>query len=280
MSSFNIPQNLCVTFHCLYDNNSDPLLVNRELFIHTDEIRNFFIFLANEGYNFCLPENAIKGRKNCVVTFDDGYFNNSLFIKIADELNIPFIIFLTGFNIENQIPFLWDLVAISDHKTNYWNTDYSLTYKQLEVYKSKLMNDSYRPFVLDELNSFSDNKLINLGYHGYYHQPFTLYGEKFIDRELGNSEAFMKKLNNKLTINHFAFPNGLFSFYSRQKIKLQYDYIYTIETGGFSIGSKFINRFSLVNPDIYGDLKSQIIKSNRLSRRLYRKFTTLKISYS
>ncbi len=243
MNMNKLPDNLCLTFHCLYENKTGSPVVNQELFIHIDAIRKFCIFLKENEYNFCLPENALKGKKNCIVTFDDGYFNNSYFLKIAEELEIPFIIFLAGYNIENQMPFLWDLDAVSEKKSNYWKSDYSYTYNRLEKYKDKLLNDYHRPFSLQEISSLGKSNFVHFGYHGYYHQPFTFFGEKFIEREVVKSEEFMKKLNVK-TINHFAFPNGLSSFYSKWKVKSKYDFIYTIDPGGFSIGSKFINRFS------------------------------------
>ncbi len=274
----HLPLNLCLTFHCLYKKGLDNPLVNQELFISTENIKKLCNNLKSKGYNFCLPETTIENQRNCILTFDDGYYNNFYFLEIADELKIPFIVFLTGYNIETNSPFLWDTIPYSKLNLKYWNTDYSVSYNKVIESKLKLNDSIHRPFSIEELNSIGQNDYIKFGYHGYYHQPFTYFGEHFITREINESEKFMNKIKyNKL--NHFAFPNGLYSFYSKWKIKSKYDFIYTIQSGEFSNKSKFINRFSLLNPDIYGSLEGQIIKANRISRRIIRKIHTLKASY-
>jgi len=274
----NLPLNLCLTFHCLYNKGLENPLVNQELFISSEDIKKLCINLKSKGYNFCLPETTIKNQRNCIITFDDGYYNNFYFLEIAEELKIPFIIFLSGYNIETNSPFLWDTIPYSNINLKYWNTDYSVSYNKVKESQIKLKYSIHRPFSIQELNSIGNRDYLNFGYHGYYHQPFTYFGENFITRELNESDKFMNKImHNK--INHFAFPNGLYSFYSKWKIKSKYDFIYTIQSGEFSNKSKFINRFSLLNPDIYGSLEGQILKANRISRRIIRKIHTLKASY-
>jgi peptidoglycan/xylan/chitin deacetylase (PgdA/CDA1 family) len=274
----NLPLNVCLTFHCLYNKGLENPLVNQELFISSEDIKKLCINLKSKGYNFCLPETTIKNQRNCIITFDDGYYNNFYFLEIAEELKIPFIIFLSGYNIETNSPFLWDTIPYSNINLKYWNTDYSVSYNKVKESQLKLIDSIHRPFSIQELNSIGQSDYLNFGYHGYYHQPFTYFGENFIIRELNESDKFMNKImHNK--INHFAFPNGLYSIYSKWIIKSKYDYIYTIQSGEFSINSKFINRFSLLNPDIYGSLEGQILKANRFSRRIIRKIHTLKASY-
>ncbi|EMK15697.1 polysaccharide deacetylase [Leptospira kirschneri serovar Bim str. 1051] len=279
MNKIRLPDNLCLVFHCIKKSDSLTPLVYPELFVELNDIKDLCQELKNQDYHFCLPETAIEGRKNCIITFDDGYFNNKYFLEVAEALEIPFVIFLASYNIQNQSPFIWDLAAFSGKSIHFWKSDYALVYPLFESkVKEALSNLNHKPLNFTDIEEMSKSKYVHFAFHGHYHQPMVRFGEKFIERELTESKKFMNQLScNKL--NHFAFPNGLYTFYSLSKIKKEYDFVYSIIPGRFKVGSNCINRYSLINPEFAGSFFFQISKSSMFHRKLYTRLKTVQLSY-
>ncbi|MCG9875823.1 MAG: polysaccharide deacetylase family protein [Leptospiraceae bacterium] len=272
-----IPDNLCLTLHCLFDEEGEKPLVNKELFISIQYLKKFLTSLQEKEYKFCLPENVKIGQKNCIITFDDGYYNNALFQKIAHEFNLPFIIFLVGYNILNGQPFIWDRVAYDQSNLQYWNMDYQKIYENIEQSSFLSENVVHRPFTLEEINKLGEDKNVYFGYHGFYHQPFTFKSTKYFEREFQKSKEFMDLIHKKL--NHFAFPNGLYTKKAKKIALNNYDYLFTINPGNFRSNDRVINRYSLINPDYYTDFIDQIHRANYLHKKIIRKLTTSYLSY-
>ncbi|NCN08291.1 MAG: polysaccharide deacetylase family protein [Leptospira sp.] len=256
-SLVKFPNNLCILFHCLYKKEFGQPLVNKNLFVDVNELKEFCVKLKNEGYNFCLPETALPDRKNCILTFDDGYKNNMLFLEIAYELEIPFIIFIAPYYISNQLPYIWDLVEYCNLKFHYWKEDYvsffnNFTHNIDELRKSNL----HKPMSLEDISEMKKSKYANFAFHTDIHQPMVKYGEQYFDREFKESKKFFD-IYIKNYLNHFAFPNGLYTSKSLLRAIKTYDYIYTIFPGEFKLNEQIIPRFSLINSR-YGSLISQV----------------------
>ena len=135
-----------------------------------------FASLKNEGYRFVLPgEAAEKNGPVCSVTFDDGYYNNRHFLETAEKHNIPFILFVTSYNVMHRIPFMWDVWEAT--RTGRWPIS-SVSYKRLYESMSPderelLSNDTHRPFTPEELEAFAAHPLVRLAPHGHTHQPMV-----------------------------------------------------------------------------------------------------------
>ncbi len=225
------------------------------------------------GYIFKLPHQISSKQSNfCSVTFDDGYANNRFFIDIADKFNIPFIVFLSSYNIIDQVPFLWDLHQ--KHKLVPPN-ETGLSYKELYAKidsKSKdvLMNEAHRPLTLAELTLMAKNKWAHFGLHTHHHQPLT---QKFLDlipQEIEQNIDFLSQFEKSL-LKDFSLPCGMFSKAIIKKMLNFFDRIYTIEGGYFIPGSKIIHRISLVNPEVGGSLIEQIERSFKIKNKIKNK---------
>ncbi len=263
-------KHICILLHSLRKCKEAPHIYP-ELSIHVDEVDELIGQLKQQGYKFVLPS-EIKTKsssieKTCSVTFDDGYFNNSYFLPIARKHNIPFVLFVSSYNIENQVPFIWDIMEVLGKKEWGFAMDhYQSIYEKLnkESYQ-KLMDQFYRPFTLDEILEFESDTHAYLGLHTHTHQPLIGKFVENIDAEIDKNLNFLSQFTKPLT-RDFAFPNGLYNRTSLNKVKSRFDRIYTIHGGGNSADSQMVHRVSLLNPEFGGPMVDQIQKSFKLKR--------------
>jgi peptidoglycan/xylan/chitin deacetylase (PgdA/CDA1 family) len=273
--------NICLVIHCIRNPEDAEPKVNRELFINLSDIDVFIKSLKNEGYRFVLPCDVEKTKDpTCCLTFDDGYYNNHHFLELAEKHNIPFILFLTSYNVVNRLPFIWDIWAAT--RKERWpivSIDYLKLYEQLNPSERDILNnDSHRPFTQEELEAFSANPLVHLAPHGHTHQPIVGHGLAEMENELEKNLFFLKRFKSVLP-DEFALPCGLHTVLSRRKLLAMFRRIYTIDGGGNSPGDRLINRISLISPEYGGALMSQIRTSFKLMPKLKRRIVTSLFSY-
>jgi hypothetical protein len=281
----SIPKKICLLIHCLYNNDSPKIISHPELFIHTSEVEKLFEYLKNQGYKFCLPEDSgkIEG-KTCSMTFDDGYFNNQLFLPIAEKYKIPFILFVNSLNILEQKPFIWDVDYQTSSRDVILSRNYSESYKTLNtIHSSSLMsNSNHKPFSIDEFTEFSSNSFTFLGLHTHSHQILINKYHLNIYQDLELNSIFLSNYPSFLK-KDLALPCGLVSKSILNRLNTLYDRIYTIDGGSSdpSVNRKksTISRISLVNPLLNGDLVDQIVKSNTIKSKMRRKLVNFRYSF-
>jgi peptidoglycan/xylan/chitin deacetylase (PgdA/CDA1 family) len=257
-------------------------MAHKELFVHLSDVEALVRNLKEEGYRFALPGDIRQSDGPvCSLTFDDGYFNNHSFLEVAEKYDIPFILFLTSYNVIHGLPFIWDIWEAT--RTEKWpisSADYRKLYESLNRNERELLyNDSHRPFTQDELGTFAAHPLVHLAPHGHTHQPMVGKYLKRIDPEIDNNLTFLAKYGNTLK-DDFSLPCGLYTGRSQKRLLTRFDRIYTIDGGGFSPDDRVINRISLINPDFGGPLREQIKQSFGLKRRLLRKALNIRYSSS
>lgn len=281
----NIPEKICLLIHCLYNDDSPKIISHPELFIHISEVEKLFDYLKNQGYKFCLPEDSgkIKG-KTCSMTFDDGYFNNQLFLPLAEKYKIPFILFVNSLNILEQKPFIWDVDYQLRSSDVILSRNYSESYKTLNIISSSslMSNSNHKPFSIDEFREFSSNSFTYLGLHTHSHQILINKYHFNINQELELNSNFLSSYPSFLK-KDLALPCGLVSKSVLSRLNTIYDRIYTID-GGSSNPSMYckkskISRISLVNPLLNGDLLDQIVKSNTIKSKIKRKLVNFRYSF-
>ncbi len=274
------PVHLCLLAHCISAPSSRPPLTHSELFIPLACLDELFEQLADEQFHFCLPGNAApEVRKTCSFTFDDGYANNILFLPLADKYQLPFILFLSSINITEQLPFLWDVASLTQSHGIRLVDDYRSAYARLDqsVVQKLLHDENHRPFTLAELQEFSASRWTHLALHTHSHQ--VLVG-RFLAQaamELEENSRFLSQFPRSLT-RDLALPCGLYTPGSANKLLKLVDRLYTIDGGGTTQNSSIIHRVSLINPQIGGDLMSQIKKSFSWRAKLRRKVVNFRYS--
>jgi peptidoglycan/xylan/chitin deacetylase (PgdA/CDA1 family) len=275
-------KNLCLVIHCIRDNIAPEPVAHKELFIHLSDIDALIRSLKEDGYRFNLPGRVAKSDGPvCSLTFDDGYYNNSNFLETAEKHGVPFILFLTSYNVIHQIPFIWDIWEASrTEKLPISSVDYQKLYESLNGNeKDFLYNDSHRPFTPEELEAFAAHPLVHLAPHGHTHQPMVGKYLKRIDAEIDNNLTFLAKYENTLK-EDFSLPCGLYTRYVKKRLLKRFERIYTIDGGDFSPGERVIHRISLINPDFGGPLREQIKRTFSIKSQLIRKAINIRYSNS
>jgi peptidoglycan/xylan/chitin deacetylase (PgdA/CDA1 family) len=275
-------KHLCLLIHCFQRSYSQNIISHKELFIQLKDIEKMIRSLKQSGYKFVLPmEIQETNGPTCSITFDDGYFNNSYFLELAEKYSVPIILFLTSYNIINQKPFIWDIWEAK--RNGKWRMSF-FNYRELYAEQNPeekylLQNENHRPFTMEELKSFSSHPLVYLAPHTHTHQPIVGKYINNIESEIEENISFLKSFSSPL-LNDFSLPSGLYTKLTKKVLLERFQRIYTIDGGGFSPLDRFINRISLVNPDVGGDLMSQIEKSFHWKSKSIRKITNMRYSNS
>lgn len=275
-------KNLCLVIHCLRDKSSPEPIVHRELFIPLADVQELLIYLKAEGYCFKLPGDIGRSSEPvCSLTFDDGYFNNSYFLETAEKNGVPFILFLTSYNVIHQVPFIWDIWEAT--RAERWpisSHNYQKHYEKLnDNEKDLLNNDSHRPFTQEELDTFAAHPLVHLAPHGHTHQPLVGEYLKGMDAEIDNCLAFLTRYGNALK-EDFSLPCGFCTGRVKKRLLKRFKRIYIEDGGDFLPGGRIINRVSLINPSVGGPLREQIRRNFSIKTRLLRKVINIRYSSS
>jgi peptidoglycan/xylan/chitin deacetylase (PgdA/CDA1 family) len=227
-------------------------------------------FLAR-GYRFTDLEDPSD--KTVTITFDDGYANNLLFSALAQEYNIPYIVFVSAYYTQTGTGFPW----MDPNQKNYdqmYQFDYYSHHEDLggsAVAKSE--SPQARPITINELSSLISTGLMELGCHGYYHQPLSKEFERYTENERSRS---MSVFNDHLDANprYYALANGVYTGRVVRDLLKTFDKVLTIDGMAFRSKDKVVHRLSLTSPDTSAPLSDQIDKSMRFIRQVKRAFRT------
>lgn len=272
------PMHLCLLAHCVSAPSSGIPLTHPELFIPFECLDELLGQLSDEQFHFCLPGNAVPGvKKTCSFTFDDGYANNMLFLPLAEKYQLPFILFLNSINITEQLPFLWDAASLTGTCGMRMVEDYRSAYACLDqsVIQRLLRDENHRPFTLTELQEFSTNCWVHFALHTHSHQVLVGRFLAQAKMEIEENSRFLSQFPRSLK-RDLALPCGLYTPGSANELLKLVDRLYTIDGGGTTQDSPIIHRVSLINPQIGGDLMSQVKKSFSWRAKLRRKIVNFR----
>src|SRR3989440_5823173 len=78
------------------------------------QFRQIVEYYLEHGYRFISPSDLLAGldpdKRYALLTFDDGYFNNSLALSVLEEFGVPAVFFIsTGHVLQNKC-FWWDVL--------------------------------------------------------------------------------------------------------------------------------------------------------------------------
>jgi peptidoglycan/xylan/chitin deacetylase (PgdA/CDA1 family) len=273
---------LCLLAHGLTEGTARPPRTSQELFISVDELDGLLEQLAREDFEFRLPDDAsTNGQRTCAVTFDDGYANNALFLPLAQKYRIPFVLFLSSLNVEEQIPFVWDVKNLaSGARWRHWNADYRHEYQHLDrrIVRDLAADDNHRPFTLDELRAFADSPWTYLGLHTHSHQPLVGRFLAKAEQEITENARFLAGFPRVLT-RDLALPCGLYTRGTNKSLlSTLVDRVYTCDGGRATFGASVVHRIPLINPLLGGTLISQVARATRARAQLRRKLANVRYS--
>jgi len=125
----------------------------------------------------------------------------------------------------------------------------------------------------EELNELKGESRLEIGCHGYYHQPLSKNFEKYLAPE---RDLAMASLDQQLGVQprYFALANGLYTKWVARELLRTFDRVFTIAGIPFRPKDRVVHRFSLVNPNLGGPLLQQIDRSLNPTRQIKRRVRT------
>jgi peptidoglycan/xylan/chitin deacetylase (PgdA/CDA1 family) len=262
---------LCLCFHCLCESYDDVSGESGELYVSLDDMQGMIEQFLARGYRF--SDLADPADNTVTITFDDGYANNLLFSKLAQEYEIPYIVFVSAYYTQTGAGFPW----MDPNQKNYeqmYQFDYYSHHENLgDSSVAKEESPQAQPMTYEELKSLTDTGLMEIGCHGYYHQPLSKEFEGYTEDELSRS---MSVFNEHLNVNprYFALANGMYTGRVVRDLLKTFDKVLTIDGTAFRAKDKVVHRLSLTSPDTTAPLSDQIDKSMRFARQVKRAIRT------
>lgn len=219
-------------FHGIFYDKKESLsnLVFPTGWITRDGFRRFVDRYSSRGYSFVTPAGILSGlneEKNYIlVTFDDGYFNNSQIFPVLKEYRIPACFCLTTNNIKYCKSFWWDVLYKERIKRGAGLgaifREFILLklkkYSEIEKYlidafgekAFKPVGDIDRPFDYNEITAFSKEKYVSFGNHTEDHAILENYSAEEAESQISCAQKYIFNLTGIKPLL-IAYPSGSYS---------------------------------------------------------------------
>ncbi len=160
-----------------------------------DHFRRLIEYYLEQGYRFITPDEVIAGLgdsgKFVMLSFDDGYFNNTLAVPILEQYKVPATFFVSTNHVQQQKSFWWDVLwrqrrAMGASEADLYEE--SLAFKPLRTseIEAKLIErfgpdclkprtDIDRPMTPAELRDFAACPFVRIGNHTMDHAILPNY---------------------------------------------------------------------------------------------------------
>jgi peptidoglycan/xylan/chitin deacetylase (PgdA/CDA1 family) len=220
---------LSFLFHGLFE-TADELrsgVVDPQQGITVEMFRTFVRYFRSESYLFISPADIAKGLstagRRILITFDDGYYNNSRALPILEEFDIPAVFFISTSHVKHEKAFWWDVVYREHRRrgcTAMETRSAIAAYKRLKTaaVESQLkeafgddvfrpIGDLDRPFSAEELSRFGRHRYVFLGNHTRDHAILTNYSEMEIREQIHGAQEDIREMTGQIP-TMIAYPNG------------------------------------------------------------------------
>jgi peptidoglycan/xylan/chitin deacetylase (PgdA/CDA1 family) len=221
-----------VLMHSLYESRSRvgdrSLTPDQEVTVA--DFRRFVEVMLEYGYTVVSPaqvDAGLKpGGKYLMITFDDGYFNNTLALDVLEQFHGPAVFFVsTGHVLENKA-FWWDGLSRELARSGVTRSERDAEIRRIKVsspgkiedwlrtrYGASVLapgSDLDRPFTPAELKHFARNQWVHLGNHTRDHVILTNTTPQEVARQVQGCQEALADLTGQTPIA-IAYPNGNYS---------------------------------------------------------------------
>jgi peptidoglycan/xylan/chitin deacetylase (PgdA/CDA1 family) len=187
-------------------------------------------YLLLHGYQFITPADVVRGLapggKYAMLTFDDGYYNNSLALPVLERLRVPATFFISTDHVRRNKCFWWDVLfrerrAQGASPGRIYREAVSfkrLTTDQIETrLATRFGRDAFRPrgdvdrpFSPDELARFARSPYVHLGNHTANHAILTNYAPDQARRQILDAQRWLEAITGVRPCA-IAYPNGAYN---------------------------------------------------------------------
>lgn len=233
-------------FHKLFaDNSVIPSEVDTQQNTRVLDFRKSIEYFLEKGYSFVSVDDLsiLESKKYVMITFDDGYYNNSLALPALTEYGVPALFFVSTGHVQNREAYWWDILHRRVSNPNQ-RKRIKRNLKTLNPNKTKdfllrnfgkdslsEMNEHDRPFTEDELKDFARQKFVTIGSHTVNHANLAYCSLSEIQYELSESKRYLESILGRPT-NTLSYPNGSVDDRLYETAKAAgYDYGFTTNRG-------------------------------------------------
>ncbi|WP_066633204.1 polysaccharide deacetylase family protein [Labilibacter marinus] len=187
-------------------------------------------FYKKRGYQFVSPHddfcNLDRKGKYVLLSFDDGYYNNTRVVPILMKYQVPAVFFISSGHSINQKSYWWDAVYRTEFKLGKRGKDILDIQNGLKGNKtidieSQLeanygkgilcpIGDTDRPMTTGELKEFESNSMVYIGNHTNNHEIITNLNDDELQDELIKCKDYVNSVASKGAYM-FAYPNGAYN---------------------------------------------------------------------
>ncbi len=223
---------LCFLFHSLFadEQESEQNLVHPLQRTTVAQFRRFIAYYLRKGYQFIgVPEllaGLKPGGRYALITFDDGYFNNSRALPVLEEFKVPALFFISTDNVRRGRCFWWDVHWRETAGRGVGDDAIVRDGKFLKALRTEHIEDELsgrhgasaftprgdvdRPFTPQELREFSRNPYVQIGNHTAGHAILTNYPLEDAGRQIGDAQDALQEMTGQRPLA-IAYPNGAHS---------------------------------------------------------------------
>ncbi len=267
---------LCLCFHCLCESYDSVPSRGQELFISIPDLRELIEQLKERGYRFAPIDDA--GDQTVTITFDDGYYNNRLFGGLSTEYSIPFVLFVSAYYLSSGTGFPWLNIAGQSYDQMHEFDYYAYFGANGDSVRSPETDTAVRPMTFSELETLAKSCQMEVGCHGYYHQPLSSRFENRLAQERDSSMATLRE-SLEVSPRYFSLANGQYSKSVMRELLHSFEKVFTIDGRPVRSNGRVVHRMSLVSPVLGGPLIQQIDSALAPARRIKRALRTARNLY-
>jgi peptidoglycan/xylan/chitin deacetylase (PgdA/CDA1 family) len=241
------------------------------LFVSLADMQDLIEGLLGRGYRFTPVDDP--GDKTVTITFDDGYYNNLLFSGLAQQYQIPYVLFVSTYYTQSGEGFPW-LKAGAQSYAQMYQFDYYTHHQEASGRPSPPRDTSpHRPLTFDELSKLASLGLAEIGCHGHYHQPLSKGFETFLGQEMSSA---LSALDSELGAKprYYALANGMYTGPVVRELLKTFTKVFTIDGLPYRAKDRVVHRISLTSPSVSASLIEQIDTATFFPRRVKRNLRT------
>ena len=192
------------------------------------QFRRFIEYYLRHDYHFISPADLLGGEldpagRYALITFDDGYYNNTLARPILEEYGVPAVFFISTNHVRENRCFWWDVLyrerrAQGASERQVYHEALGVKSLQTEEIESELRErfgpdalrprgDIDRPFTPGELREFARCPYVHLGNHTANHAILTNYSPAEARAQIRGAQDALREMTGQTPIS-IAYPNG------------------------------------------------------------------------
>ena len=218
-------------FHAVHQNNQFSNTLYPQENLTVDALDSFVSKLLNLQYSFIAPNDILKGtlypnKKYALLTFDDGYYNNTWTLEVLEKYQVPAVFFISTSLIQQHQKNWADIVYHERNKQGISNATIHREVVALSTQRvSEIRNyitkefglksfiphgDQDRMMTSNELREFSKNKFVHIGNHSHSHAALASLSESDCLDELKTSQRILHEIIG-YTPSFISYPYGSYN---------------------------------------------------------------------